>query len=409
MADPQDDKNFDEAVKEPEATGDIGTGSVSPAQLALMHDLSVLVSSTRDTRIVLKRALRGAVRLTGAEAGAVLLKDENTGELVFADEVGPAGVVGMRLKPGEGIAGVVVERGSPEIVEHTENDERHSRKVARYTRYPTRNLLCVPLRDKRNILGAVQVINKKQGGFTSDDVYLLQALAGTVAVSLQYSKLYSGLELMVQQSIEALIDTIDLRDRYTGAHTRRVTYYCSIFAGKLGIPRDELQDLYMAAVLHDIGKLGVADAILGKTSKLTPEEYEQMKTHCVHGERILGHIERFSRALPGVRSHHEAYDGTGYPDGLKGSAIPLIARIISVADTFDAMTTTRPYRKGMKPEEAIRQIKALASNQLDPRVVDAFTSSYSEGHIEVHSGDVWVPEAMAALTAIPPLPADIDT
>ncbi|MDP8257146.1 MAG: GAF domain-containing protein [Candidatus Alcyoniella australis] len=405
-SDSYDKDALTKALAEHAQSSGLTKNGVKSGQLVLLHDLTILVSSATDLRIVLQRALQGAVHLTDAEAGSILLRDENTDELVFVEEVGPVGVIGMRLKPGEGITGIVVERGIPEIVDNTTEDDRHSRKVSRQTGYPTRNLLAVPLRAHRNIFGAIEVINKNEGSFTQTDVYLLQALASTIAIAVQNARLYSSLEQIVQQSIDALIQTIDFRDRYTGAHTRRVTYYASIYAKQLGLPRQSFEDMTMAAVLHDIGKLGVADKILGKRATLTPEEYEVMKTHCVYGERILSRIDRFKRSLPGVRSHHEQWNGRGYPDGLSGTQIPLIARIISVADTFDAMTTTRPYRMGKSTHEAADELKKLAGNQLDPRLVGTFIHCLKSGDIRVNRGDYWVPEAMEVLTSIPPMPFD---
>ena len=185
----------------------------------------------------------------------------------------------------------------------------------------------------------------------------------------------------------ALAAAIDARDPYTHGHTERVTNYCIAIAKELyGIPemagyKNFRETLQIAALLHDIGKIGVPDHVLNKHGRLSPEEYEEIKKHSIIGATILHPIKELGDVAREVRHHQECYDGSGYPDGLKGNNIPLIARIISVTDAFDAMTTNRPYRSKKSAEEALFELKRCSGSQFDPVIVSAFLLAYEKGNI----------------------------
>ena len=174
----------------------------------------------------------------------------------------------------------------------------------------------------------------------------------------------------------AWAEVFERKDPYTAGHVRRVTGFSVLLGRELRLSQAELTDLWLAAALHDVGKIFVSKAILGKPGPLTPREAEAMKAHPEIGARILSQVRGMRRAVDGVRHHHERYDGRGYPDRLRGTEIPLPARIIAVADTYDAMTSHRPYRAALSPLEAAREITAEAGRQLCPSVVLAFQSLY---------------------------------
>jgi HD-GYP domain-containing protein (c-di-GMP phosphodiesterase class II) len=177
----------------------------------------------------------------------------------------------------------------------------------------------------------------------------------------------------------ALASAIDAKDPYTRGHSVRVNRYSVILARYHGLAESEIRDIHVASLLHDVGKIGVDDAILKKPGKLTPEEFEVMKLHTVIGSNIMAPIRQMKRILPGLRSHHERWTGAGYPDALEGDAIPLMARIIAVADSFDAMTTDRPYQKGMDFEAAVARINELKGTAFDERIVESFNRAYRSG------------------------------
>ena len=183
-------------------------------------------------------------------------------------------------------------------------------------------------------------------------------------------------------TIRALAQAIDAKDPYTRGHSARVNRYSLVLARQLGLQSQEIRDIDVASLLHDVGKIGVDDAILKKPGLLTPEEFEVMKTHTTQGAAIMSEIPKMKEILPGLRSHHERWKGGGYPDGLSGDQIPLMARVIAVADTFDAMTTDRPYQRAMTFEAAHARINQLKGLALDERVVEAFNRACRAGEIQ---------------------------
>lgn len=187
-------------------------------------------------------------------------------------------------------------------------------------------------------------------------------------------------ELLID-SIRALAAAIDAKNPYTRGHSERVSQYAVAVAHHFGVKGRELKRVEIAALLHDVGKIGIEDAILLKPDALTEQEFAQMRNHVVKGAAIVSPIKRLRDMLPGIRSHHENWDGSGYPDGLKGESIPLVARLIAIADAFDAMTTDRPYQKGMDLPAAMERLRALAGRRLDPAVVDAFFAAVRAGDL----------------------------
>jgi len=199
-------------------------------------------------------------------------------------------------------------------------------------------------------------------------------------------------------SIQMLAGAVDEKDPYTRGHSDRVTRYSLMIANEMDLPSDFLETLQISAQLHDVGKIGIEDRILKKPGALTAEEFEVMKTHTTKGANILRPVKQLAEMLPGIELHHEALDGRGYPYGLKDDQIPLLARVIAVADTFDALTTNRPYQHAHTPEEALRIIHNLAGKRLDPKAVDAITAVYGRREIRIQCPTV--------RTAVQPAPVN---
>jgi HD-GYP domain-containing protein (c-di-GMP phosphodiesterase class II) len=184
-------------------------------------------------------------------------------------------------------------------------------------------------------------------------------------------------------SIRALAAAVDAKDPYTRGHSERVARYSVAIARHLGQPLEEVRKVRIAALLHDVGKIGIDDRILRKPTALTDDEFEVMKLHPVKGALIMGQIPQLKWIIPGMKYHHEKWDGTGYPDGLRGEEIPMLARIISVADTFDAMTTTRPYQKAMRSDYVVSRIKTFAGTRYDTSVIEALEEALLKNDLEV--------------------------
>lgn len=353
-------------------------------RLALLSKLGQILNSTLDHKEVRRRAIEAATELMRAEVGSLLLVDEEKGNLFFEVALGnyEEDIKKITLNLGEGIAGWVAKHGEPLIVNDPEKDERFFRGVDEQTEFRTRNIICVPIKVKDKIIGVLEAINKKNGeNFDQEDLLLFSSLADQVAIALDNARLYQDLEEMFFQTAESLAHAIEKRDPYTGGHTQRVTLYVMAIAKYLEIKPPERKWLKIASVLHDIGKIGIEDQILKKTEGLSPKEFEIIKQHSTMGAEILEPIRQLREIIPGVKYHHEKVDGRGYPEGLKGDNIPLLAKIVAVADTYDAMTTDRPYRRALSKEEAIEELKRCAGTQFDENVVKAFIKAYERGEI----------------------------
>lgn len=352
-------------------------------ELKTLARLSAILNSTLDPREVQKRAMESATELMKAEVGSLLLVDEKSNDLYFEVALGEKGakVKEIRLKMGEGIAGWVAQNGEPLVIDDVTKDPRFSGKADEKSKFATKNMICVPVMIKEKIIGVLQAINKKEGVFSGKDLELFQMLANQVAIAIDNARLMEELRQTFYDTAEALAEAIEKRDPYTGGHTKRVLTYSMASAEYMGMSPQEMDKLKLSAILHDIGKIGVEDRVLRKQGNLNDEEFALMKAHPRMGAEIMEYVEKLKDIIPGMKYHHERFDGKGYPDGLKDGEIPLIARIISVSDTFDAMTSDRPYRKGLSDETAINELQKYAGVQFDPDVVRAFIDAYKDGKV----------------------------
>jgi HD-GYP domain-containing protein (c-di-GMP phosphodiesterase class II) len=352
--------------------------------LVLLSQLGQILNSTLDYREVWRKAVEAATQLMKAEAGSLLLTDEGENRLYFEVALGDREeeIKIITLNLGEGIAGWVAMNGKPLIANHPEEAPHFLKEVDERTKFKTRNLICVPVKVKEKVIGVLEAINKKENrDFDEEDLYLFTSLADQVAIALDNARLYQELDGMFFQIVESLADAIGKRDSYTGEHIQRVTLYCLAIAKYLPLRPPEKKWLRIASALHDLGKIGIGDEILRKSEPLNPEELMALRRHSEIGAMIIEHIPQLKEVIPGVKYHHEQIDGKGYPKGLIGKEIPLLAKIVAVADTFDAMTTGRPYRKAMEKEMAIEELRKCSGIQFDKEVVEAFLQAYQNGEI----------------------------
>src|SRR3989338_3650762 len=353
-------------------------------QFAILTEIGTLLNSTLDQKVVRNMALEAITRLMNAEAGSLLLVDNEKKELYFEVALGEKGdrVKEIRLKIGEGIAGWVAEHGEPLLIPDVRKDSRFYRLADEKTDFVTRNMVCVPIKVKDKTIGVLEAINRLDGVFTEDDVKLFQMFSNQVAIALDNARLYEEMRDTFLGVAEALAEAIEKRDPYTGGHTKRVVNYSLAAAKYLNLSQREIELLRLSAILHDIGKVGIEDKILRKPGRLDDEETKVMKMHPTFGVDIMQHIKQLKDLIPGMKYHHERSDGNGYPDGLKGKEIPIIASIIAVADTFDAMTTDRSYRTRLPHHIAIDEIKKEAGAQFEREVALAFVKAFEAGEIE---------------------------
>lgn len=341
-------------------------------QFQNMMEISRSLTASLDRDTVLRSIVEKAVELLRSQAGSLLLLDEDTNELVFKVALGPNSekLIGTRLPYGVGIVGAVMRERKPLIVNDAKADPRHYYKIDESTALTTQSLLCVPLISQERTLGVIEVMNKKDGThFDDEDRDALAAFALQAVIALDNARLYSDLRRAFTETVRAMTNAVEARDPYTAGHTSRVTQLALETARELGWTRERLQFLEIGALTHDIGKIGVPDAILRKPRGLTEDEYAQIKAHPVAGANMLMGIETLQPLLPYILYHQERYDGTGYPFGLKGQEIPVEARLIAVVDAFDAMTSTRPYRLAMDVDVALAEIEKNSGTQFDPEIV----------------------------------------
>jgi response regulator RpfG family c-di-GMP phosphodiesterase len=257
---------------------------------------------------------------------------------------------------------------------------------------PLVSLVSVPLRTKTRLLGWIAVASfTKQKRYNEGHRKLLSIVGSRAAAAIENARLYEDLRETFQQTIRGLARAIDKMDRYTAGHSERVAKYATFTASILGLGSDAIEIVRQSALMHDIGKIGCT-MNLNKTGGLTQDEYDVFKRHPIFGKDILEPIKFLAPLLPGVHLHHERWDGRGYPLGLKGEDVPLIARVIAVADTYDAMTSDRAYRRALPHEVAVGEIERCAGSQFDPGVASAFTGSLDRFRDEQQSIGVKVPE-----------------
>ncbi len=320
-----------------------------------------------------------------ADRCSVFLFDKDKNELWSKVALGIDESEEIRFSADKGFAGYAVKTGETIRIKDAYNDSRFNKEIDKHTGYRTYNLLCMPMRNiKFEIIGAFQVLNKKDGDFTDADEDILLAIGTNAGIAIENNLLFNIQQQMLDEQkklFEGFIDTlaasIDARDKITLGHSTRVRLYSEIISEQMGLNKDITEIISKAAMLHDIGKIGIKDAVLQKKGSLTKEEYEHIKEHVKITYDILCKTNlnsSFKEIAEIAASHHEKFDGSGYFRGLSGDDIPLGGRILAVSDVFDAITSVRHYRDRMPMDEALKIIIDGRNKHFDSKIVDAFLS-----------------------------------
>ncbi|MEA1945818.1 MAG: response regulator [Thermodesulfobacteriota bacterium] len=247
-----------------------------------------------------------------------------------------------------------------------------------------RDIIAIPLKIRSSVFGILtSIIGNGAYCFSEKDLYYLNFLVEKASFLIENLALYENIYENLFSTLYAFVETIEARDPYTKQHSANVSKYAMSIANANGCSQDEIAKLNVSGNLHDIGKIGIPDSILLKPGRLTDEEYEIIKKHPVIGSNIIGHFGMWTDEQSIIRHHHERFDGKGYPDGLKGEEIPFLARILSVADVYDALTTDRSYRSKMPDHVAVKIIRENAGSQFDPKIVKIFLKLHNRGEIKV--------------------------
>lgn len=342
------------------------------SQLSNLCEISRQSTTSLSLAEILDLILTKAVHIQNAASGSIMLLDGKTDELVIkaAVNIDQNIVKTTRTKIGEGIAGWVAKEGKPLLL------------IDGVTFKGTRDLkdaVSIPIMLKNEVLGVLNLNNKgatsgsdKSNSFNTKDMDFITTLANQAASVIHNAQLFEQLRRNYFSIIQTLAAAIDAKDSYTHGHSARVAEYAVATAKELGMSMEELENIQAAAYLHDVGKIGIPEVILSKPGALTDEEFEIIKTHPEISARILSPVQFNGAVIPMVRHHHERFNGTGYPDRLQGEEIPLEARILAIADSFDAMTSSRPYRPPRSLEWAKEEIRRCAGTQFDPDIIEFF-------------------------------------
>jgi putative nucleotidyltransferase with HDIG domain len=337
-------------------------------ELGLLYAITGSMNINRQPRDFLQNVCSQILEVMNISAAAAVVHAKRPSEdeiVVVAGDMN-LDAVQIKLLADEFVARKLIRDQDPAI----ENDFGHAYGAAGNIR----NLIAVPLVSDERTIGVLMGFNKRSGDFNSVDVKLISSLGTQTAVFLEYSRLYADMKDLLMGVLHAMTASIDAKDPYTCGHSQRVAIISKRLAEACGLSAEHAQRIYLAGLLHDVGKIGVPESVLRKPGRLTDEEYDSVKRHPAIGARILGGIRQLEDVVEGIVTHHERLDGRGYPRGLKGDQVPLEGRILGLADSFDAMTSDRTYRRAMSLTAVTDEIKRNAGTQLDAVLVDKLLS-----------------------------------
>jgi putative nucleotidyltransferase with HDIG domain len=335
-------------------------------ELTTLYRLVDIITESKTLERVLNSLMDMVSEIVSCEGAMLFLVDEKTGEpdLALKRNISKKNEAKINLQIKQKVIEWTLKKGKtiamPDIDEESNDSE-------------SATFILVPLIAHDKPVGLIDIItDTPEGDITTKDLSLLTILAKQAGLSIENVKLYESMTKDKLSIIRALSSTVDAKDHHTAGHSIKVSDYSVKIAEALGLSERDIVDIKYAALLHDIGKIGIPDEIIKKPTKLTPEEFEIVKTHPQIGAKIIKEIESLSAMVPIILHHHERFDGKGYPDGLKGDAIPIGARIVHVTDAYDTMVSARAYRDMLPAELAVSELRKNAGNQFDPKIVEEF-------------------------------------
>lgn len=344
-------------------------------RLSALYKMGLAVNSVMDIERLFDLLIRKTMETVEAHYGYILLLDKEQWALTLSCSHGIPGLVGKEgatipIKPG-GVSHWVIVNNEPLLIQNIDETKEFNRESL--LGFDRDSVLCAPLSIKDQIIGTITMSNKIDGApFNVDDLDLLSTIAAQASVAISNAQLYEDQQRTYLNTVHALVSAIEASDTYTRGHSERVTRYSLALGRHMGLDSEALTRLEQAAILHDIGKIGIDIYLLHKTEKLDDGDLEKLREHPSIGDRILEPISFLSHIRKIVLQHHERYDGKGYPHGLEKDEILLEAKILSVADTYDAMTSNRPYRKALSHEVTMQEISDHSGSQFDPVIAENF-------------------------------------
>ena len=353
--------------------------SKSYSALQILYRADRVLRDIEDFKQLLEDFMDLITEVIPSSRGYIFLIDENSGMPVpYVRRAPEAADEDTEIVVSKTIIQTAVEKKESVISDDALVDERflHSRSVATAQ---VRSAVCAPLVNRGKVLGIIYLDSSDRSNlYTKDDLSLLSAMALKAGIALDNARLYDDMRNLFFNTVETLVRAIQARDQYTSGHSARVSRYALLMGERLRLSTKEKHHLYLTSMLHDIGKIGLPDDLLNRPGKLSEEETQKVRDHVKLGASMLKALGEMHPIVPLILHHHEAFDGSGYPDGLKGDQIPLICRIVAVADTYDAMTSDRPYRQAMSKKEAIAELKRCSGTTYDPNIVKTFLDLLDE-------------------------------
>lgn len=339
--------------------------------IAMIERLSETISLSPNLNDLGNEIVKTTCKIFNVEICALLLLDETTDTLKVITSTGIEDKFAhsISIKRGEEISGLVAKFNDIRIIDNLETEAQLYN--LNFDRCYKKTLASLPLSFKNKVLGVLNISHKKSGEpFSPKDVEIIKIIASESAVALQNFKLFQEQNKNYLNTIIALANAIDARDPYTYHHSKNVTKYAVRIAEEIQLPTRVTENIRNAGLLHDIGKIGIKDEILMKPAKLSDEEFAEIKLHPLKGEEIIKSLSFLNEVAKIIRHHHERFDGKGYPDGIKGETIEMGARILAIADSFDAMISKRTYRAPLSLEEAKGKLIENKGSQFDSHIVD---------------------------------------
>jgi len=354
--------------------------------LSTLHKVSDILSRASSVEALFDSILSAILEVASGDRAAILMRNAETGGV---------DMIAVRTRDGRATGAVtvsrsvvndVLEKGISAFTDDAMADDRYGGGES-IVRQKIRSVMCAPMRTTDEILGVLYVDSQQTREFSAAELELLAAVGNQAGIALHRARLMAEVERLFLDVMKAIASIIDAKDGYTHKHSERVAAFGVRLAEHLGFDADGRAVVELSGLLHDVGKIGVPDAILNKPGKLTDDEFKEMRLHPIHGARILSNIQsqKVVSLLPGVKYHHERWDGKGYPEGLTGDEIPLLGRVLGVADFLDALTSDRSYRKGLPLEEALQMVRDLEGKAFDPAVVKAAVELHQKGELALPS------------------------
>jgi len=349
-----------------------------------LFEISKLLVTEIDLAHLFKIITQVLVQEFSVERVSLMLVDEASGNLLIRASHGLHTdlAVQARRRSGEGVSGLVLQHRKPVIITKGRHPDQAVMIALNRDDMPLSSM-SVPLIGKDKALGVLNVSKFSDPAFTTSDLQIVSILASQVVAAMENASLYEGLRESYFRTVQALVAAVEAKDPYTRWHSTNVAKYAVAISRDLGLSPSQLEEIHIAAILHDVGKIGISERIISKPERLSREEFDIMKDHPAHGMRILEPIGFSPNIINAIYQHHERYDGKGYPQGIAGEDIALAARILTVADSIDAMVSERPYRGTISSETVIRELEKESGLQFDPQVAHAARGLIERGLLKL--------------------------